>query len=203
MKKIELIDWKLTEDNIPNKIFRDTHFYITHRLYENEDGNYGFLLYNLSEYAMGWYAGAFAVLINKEKPIYLFDSEKIIFRQSYTNDFIFEEKSEIIQLVRHARNKDKISEHAFCLLDLKRNKFSIFSFLCSDYYCLKEKEKNIFTITLDKIDNFKRFEEKEKKEFKKYSGVEINSENLFWNDISQLADYDNIYWNNLEKCRII
>ena len=203
MRKIELIDWKLLVDNLPNKSFRDTNFYISHKLYESEDGNYGFLFYNIIEYAMSWYAGAFAVLTNKQNPIYLFNSENFFFRESFKSDFYFGVKSEIIQLVRHLENQDKISEHTFCLLDIKRKKFSIISFECSDYYCLIETEKNIFTITLDKLDNFKRFEEREKKEIKKYTGIEIDCENLLWNDNSQLADYNNIYWNNLEKCRIV
>ncbi|MGZ4079263.1 MAG: hypothetical protein ACXVPW_16725 [Bacteroidia bacterium] len=198
-----MTDWKISVDELPNKDFRDKNNWISHSIIETDDQKYGFLFYNVVEFGMGWYAGAFAILTNKQNPIRLFDSKEFHFRKTFKTDFEFGEKSGMIQLVRSCYNQNKkISEHTFCLLDFKNQMFSILSFDCSDFYCLKEIDKNKFSIAIDKPDDLRRYEERSKTGIKRFSNTTIDCAKLLWTPIGQLENYNNIYWKDRGKYRL-
>ncbi|HTL83049.1 MAG TPA: hypothetical protein VL651_15155 [Bacteroidia bacterium] len=202
MKQVKLEDWKIVPDNLPNKQIRKQHW-IDHRIRETEDEKYGFLFYNRIEVRMGWYMGSFAILTNKNNPIFVFDSGDLPFNDVFETDLVFGNQSEIVQLARDCYKQSlNRSFHTLCLIDIRRKLFSILSFEVACFYCLQEIDKNKFKIVLDKPDHFERYEKRMNNKIRNYSGIEIDCTKLEWMDLSKIENYCNIFWLNPEKFEI-
>lgn len=178
-------DWNYDFESLPYWDLRNKKLYTSDdKIYENSQLDTAFLIYSISEYRMGWYAGFLAILKNKMKPELILRCESCFFSNS---EIIFS-KDGNLAFVKGGFWADGWPIFIF---DLKIQKFAYYTAIT---------EICGFTVTEDEFANFVIVADKWAMEqetsglLKKLNGTIIKIKSLKWKPFKNIDSFCTQLW---------